>query len=119
MLHDIAPLAASRGFKITSGRRFFHLTGIRQDKGHAVRLCAQIFVRNTDGGVVTLGLSDSAKDLSWLKSVDIPILLPHADGSYESIDLLNLVKADRPGSRGWNDAIWDALNSLEEWRMAK
>jgi hypothetical protein len=46
-------------------------------------------------------------------------ILPHADGSYESIDLLNLVKADRPGSRGWNDAILDALNSLEEWRMAK
>lgn len=118
-LDDIAPIAASRGFKIIPGRRFFHLTGIRHDKGHAVRLCAQIFIRNTDGGMLTLGLGDSANDLSMLKNVDIPILLPRFDGSYEDIDLFNLVKASHPGSRGWNDAILDALNSLEEWRMAK
>jgi mannosyl-3-phosphoglycerate phosphatase len=118
-LDEVAAIAASRGFKITPGRRFFHLTGIRQDKGHATRLCAQIFIKNTDGGVVTLGLSDGANDVSLLKSVDIPVLLPHLDGSYERIDLFNLVKADHPGSKGWNDAILDALNSLEEWRMTK
>lgn len=118
-LDEIAPIAASRGFKITTGRRFFHLNGIRQDKGQAIHRCAQIFIRNTDGGVVTLGLSDGANDVSLLKSVDIPVLLPHVDGSYESIDLFNLVKADHAGSQGWNDAILDALNSLEEWRMAR
>jgi hypothetical protein len=54
-----------------------------------------------------------------LKRVDIPILLPRFDRSYEDIDLFNLIKGDQPGSSGWNDAILDALNSLEEWRMAK
>jgi mannosyl-3-phosphoglycerate phosphatase len=116
---EIVALAASRGIQITSGGRFFHLIGMQQDKGRAVRQCAQIFSKNTDGGVVSIGLGDSANDISMLKSVDIPILLPHDDGTYEDIDLFNLIKADNPGSRGWNDAILEALSNLEEWRIAK
>jgi mannosyl-3-phosphoglycerate phosphatase len=118
-IDEFAPIAASRGFEVTSGRRFFNLAGIRQDKGRAVRQCAQMFARNTEGGVVTLGLGDSANDISMLKSVDIPILLPRFDGSYENIDLFNLIKANRPGSSGWNEALIDVLNGLEEWRIAK
>jgi len=118
-IEAIAPIAASRGFEVASGRRFFHLMGIRQDKGRAVRQCAQIFARNTEGGVVTIGLGDSRNDIPMLKSVDIPILLPRRDGSYEDIELFNLIKADHPGSRGWNDALIEVLNGLEEWRIAK
>jgi mannosyl-3-phosphoglycerate phosphatase len=116
---EIAPIAAARGFEITAGGRFYHLTGMRQDKGRAVQLCAQVFARNTKGGVVTIGLGDSANDISMLRSVDIPILLPHVDGAYEDIDLFNLIKADHPGSRGWNDAILDVLRNLDEWRIAR
>jgi mannosyl-3-phosphoglycerate phosphatase len=54
-----------------------------------------------------------------LKSVDIPILIPHADGTYEEIDLPNLTRADHPGSRGWNETILNELNRLAEWRIAK
>lgn len=118
-IDEIAPIAASRGFKIAFGGRFFHLMGIRQDKGYAVRQCAQIFAKNTRTGMVTIGLGDSANDLPMLRSVDIPILLPHDDGTYENIDLINLVKARYPGSRGWSDSVMDALRRFEEWRMAK
>ena len=118
MIDDIAPIAASRGFEITSGGRFFHLIGIRQDKGRAIQQCTQIFARNTENGVVTIGLGDSANDISMLKSVDVPILLPHSDGSYEDIDLVNLIKADHPGSRGWNDAILEVLGRLKKWGTA-
>ena len=116
---ELAALASSRGIKITSAGRFFQFMGMQQDKGRAVRQCAQIFVKNTDGGVVTIGLGGKASDILLLKSVDIPILLPRFDGSYEDIDLFNLVRANQHGSRGWNDSIMNALNSLEEWRMAK
>jgi len=116
---EFAPIAASRGFKITFGGRFFHLMGMRQDKGHAIQQCAQIFAKNTDGRVLTIGLGDSANDISMLKNVDIPILLPHDDGTYEDIELSNLIRAGQPGSLGWNNAILDALSRLEEWRMAK
>lgn len=118
-IDEIAPIAASRGFKVAFGGRFFHLMGIRQDKGHAVRQCAQIFAKNARTGMVTIGLGDSANDLPMLRSVDIPILLPHDDGTYDNIDLINLVKARHPGSRGWSDSIMDALRRFEEWRMAK
>ena len=116
---EIAPIAAARGFEITAGGRFFCLIGLGQDKGRAVRLCAQIFSRNTEGGVVTIGLGDSANDISMLRSVDIPILLPHVDGSFEDVDLFNLIKADHSDSRGWNDAILNVLRNLDEWRIAK
>lgn len=113
-LPELAAIAASRGFKITAGGRFLHLIGIRQDKGLAVRLCVDIFDKNTDGGIVTVALGDSANDISMLKSVDIPILLPHDDGSYEDINLPNLIKADLPGSRGWNSAVLNVFSSLQE-----
>jgi len=117
-LDEMAPIAASRGFKITSGNRFFNLVGIRQDKGSAVRLCTQIFARNSDDNLITIGLGDSTDDISMLKCVDIPILLPRFDGSYEHIDLANIIKADHPGSRGWNDTILSVLNRLEKSELS-
>jgi len=116
-IDELAAIAASRGFKITSGGRFFNIIGIRQDKGHAVRLCAEIFDKNMKGGVVTVGLGNSANDVAMLKSVDIPILLPHDDGTYEDIDISNIVKADHPGSRGWNNAILQVVNSVDESKV--
>jgi len=113
-LDELAVIAASQGFKITLGGRFSHLIGIRQDKGRAVRLCAEIFDPYTDGGIVTVGLGDSANDIPMLKSVDIPILFAHDDGTYEDIDFHKIIRADRPGSRGWNDAILNVFNSLKE-----
>jgi mannosyl-3-phosphoglycerate phosphatase len=110
---------AKIGQLATSGGRFFHLIGIRQDKGRAVRLCTDIFARNTEGSIVTVGLGDSANDISMLKTVDIPILIPHGDGSYENIDLSRLIRADHPGSRGWNEATLEVLDNMEEWSVAK
>jgi len=111
-------IALAHGFKITSGGRFFHLIGARQDKGRAVRLCASIFSKNTGNTMLTLGLGDSANDIPMLKSVDLPVLLPHPDGSFEDIDLLNMRKAPHPGSRGWNHAILEVLNLLKECRTS-
>jgi mannosyl-3-phosphoglycerate phosphatase len=109
---ELAAVAASKGFKITAGGRFLHLIGIGQDKGRAVRLCARVFQENTAGGIVTVGLGDSANDLPMLESVDIPVLIPHDDGSYEALELPKLIKAGLPGSRGWNEAVLDVLDRL-------
>ncbi|MGB5158883.1 HAD-IIB family hydrolase [Desulfobacterium sp. N47] len=114
MIEELVPIAASQGLKITSGGRFFHLISNRQDKGFAVRICKEIFSRNIGGKTVTVGLGDSANDITMLESVDIPILLPRIDGSFEEIDIHNLIKADKPGSRGWNDAILNVLKNLNE-----
>lgn len=112
---DILREAASAGLAVAAGGRFFHLTGNRQDKGRAVGRCASIFEENTTGGMITVGLGDSANDRSMLEAVDIPILIPHPDGSFEDIELLNLRRAPHPGSRGWNHAVLEALDVLKQW----
>lgn len=117
-LDEMAAVAAARGLRITAGGRFLHLTGERQDKGRAVRLCAEIFAGNTGGAVATVGLGDSANDIPMLESVDIPVLIPHPDGSYEQIAIPNLLRAAQPGSRGWNQAVRIALTQIEERRTA-
>jgi mannosyl-3-phosphoglycerate phosphatase len=115
-IDELAAAAAASGLTITPGSRFYHLMGNRQDKGRAVRLCTEVFAGNLNGEVVTIGLGDSANDIPMLENVDIPILIPHPDGSFEKIDRFNPIKADRPGSAGWNDATLKALDSLEERR---
>jgi mannosyl-3-phosphoglycerate phosphatase len=108
---ELTRIAASQGLKVTAGGRFFHLIGARQDKGVAVRRCVEVFDRNTGGGIVTVGLGDSENDVPMLASVDIPVLLPRADGAYQDCDVPGLLRAGHPGSRGWNEAVLNVLDN--------
>ena len=108
-LTDLQPLVEARGFKIVHGGRFYHLIGAKQDKGRAVELAVSVFSSRADERLVTLGLGDGANDIPMLERVDIPILIPHPDGSYEDVDLPNLRKANHPGSRGWNEMMMEVL----------
>jgi mannosyl-3-phosphoglycerate phosphatase len=116
LLEDISEFEAlertaeAKGFKITRGGRFFHLIGIRQDKGQAARITAAIYARNSEGRVVSIGLGDSANDIPLLQSVDIPVLIPRPSGQHLKLTLPNLRKAAHPGSRGWNDVILQLLD---------
>lgn len=110
-------LAEARGLKITRGGRFFHLIGIRQDKGRAVRVAADIFSKNAGGPVLSVGLGDSANDITMLQSVDIPILIPRPGGIYEQVSLPNLRRASRPGSQGWNEMMLRLLDPKAEWSI--
>ena len=106
---DLEPLAERRGLKIVRGGRFYHLIGSEQDKGRAVQLAVSVFRSRAPEGLTTIGLGDAANDFPMLKCVDIPILIPHPDGTYEDVDLPNLRKANRPGSRGWNEMVMELL----------
>lgn len=108
---DLRALAEASGFAITRGGRFHHLVGSGQDKGVAVRRAAAVILRNMGPPLCTVGLGDSANDKAMLQCVDLPILIPRPDGSYEDMELTGLRKARRPGSRGWNDMILEALDT--------
>jgi mannosyl-3-phosphoglycerate phosphatase len=110
-LTDLQPTAEACGFKMVRGGRFYHLIGARQDKGRAVDLAVSVFSSRAGERWVTLGLGDGANDIPMLEHVDIPILIPHPDGSYEDIDMPNLRKANHPGSRGWNEMMMGLLQS--------
>lgn len=109
---DLGTMAEASGFKITRGGRFYHLMGAGQDKGLAVKRAVSVFRHHAGQGVLAIGLGDSANDRAMLESVDIAILIPHPDGSYENLNMPNLRRARHPGSRGWNDMILVFLETL-------
>lgn len=111
MISDLQDLAEAAGFTITRGGRFHHLIGLGQDKGVAVRRAASVIRRNMSQPLCTIGLGDSANDAAMLQSVDVPILIPHPDGSYEDLDVAGLWKSRHPGSRGWNEMVLEMLGS--------
>jgi len=111
MISDLQALAEATGFTITRGGRFHHLMGAGQDKGIAVRRAASVIRRNMSQPLCTIGLGDSANDAAMLQRVDIPILIPHPDGSFEGLDVAGLRKARHPGSRGWNEMVLEMLDS--------
>lgn len=106
-------LALKEDIKITKGGRFYHCIGAHQDKGEAVKITKHIFRQCTEGDVVFIGIGDSANDLPMLENVDIPVLIPHPDGSYEKTDLAKLKRAVNPGSKGWNEAVERILDDFE------
>lgn len=106
--------ARAAGLKITRGGRFFHLIGIEQDKGEAVKRTLDIFRDNLGTELLSVGVGDRPNDFSMLTVVDIPVLMPHPDGRYEKFTVPNLRMAPCPGSRGWNEAVTGILDALTE-----
>lgn len=106
-LHEIERLAHLKGLAITRGGRFYHCMGYGNDKGGSVKR-VRISLRGTGGGHCHR-LRGQPQRLPLLEAVDIPVLIPHDDGSYEGLDLPGLVHAPYPGSRGWNAAALSVI----------
>lgn len=110
---DLVEELADHGLKITRGGRFFHIMSARQDKGLAVAETVRLLQVDCTGKIVTVGLGDAENDFVMLKVVDIPVLIPKPDGSYENMSLPRLRKAPHPGSKGWGAAITKILDDLQ------
>lgn len=110
---DIAALenlAAKDELKVTRGGRFHHLMGQRQDKGVAVRIATDLFRSHSAEAITSIGLGDSENDLPMLEQVDVPVLIPRPEKGHLEVQLPGLVRAERAGCRGWNDAVEQLLN---------
>ena len=108
----LSALAAEKDLKVTQGGRFYHLIGMEQDKGVAVRMVMDIFKINSGEELRTIGLGDSENDLPMLKQVDIPVLIPRPGKGHLDIRLPGLVWAREQGSKGWNETVERLLNEL-------
>ena len=102
---QLQKLAEKEGIKITKGGRFYHFIDENQDKGKAVEMTIRIFKENLNKNILSVGLGDSQNDIPMLKKVNIPVLIPKPDGSYEEVEIPNLIKAPYPGSKGWNSVV--------------
>lgn len=112
-IREVDILAGERDMKVTRGGRFYHLIGIRQDKWKAVLIIQDIFRRNIEESLISIGIGDSENDLSMLQNVDIPVLIPHPTRGYLDIQLPGLVRAEKPGSGGWNDVVGRLLDEIK------
>jgi mannosyl-3-phosphoglycerate phosphatase family protein len=103
--------ARERGYSVERGGRFWHFSG-GCDKGLALSLVMAFYGLTWGTGFCTIALGDSSNDLSMLRLVDRPILIPKSDGTF-SREILralpNITRAPRPGPVGWNDAVLEEL----------
>jgi len=113
-IYKLQEAAIKRGIKITKGGRFYHMIGMNQDKGEAVKMLRNIFDRKLGEKHLTIGLGDSINDLPMLKNVDIPVLIPNPDKGIMEAGIPGLIRATNTGSKGWNDVLWRLLNEFEK-----
>jgi len=104
--------AASQGLAVTTGGRFHHLLGERQDKGRAIDVVTEIFRTHWDEDLQTIGLGDSPNDLPMLERVDFPVVIPRVSGPVLDLRIDGLQLAGSPGSRGWNESVLELLERL-------
>jgi mannosyl-3-phosphoglycerate phosphatase len=95
-----------RGLKLSSGGRFFHVTG-RNDKADAVLLLIDAY--RQFGPVRSIGLGDGLNDSGFLNLVDHPVLL---DSPVFGQLLKRVPRASKAsaGPSGWNEAIHRILD---------
>lgn len=106
-----------QGFWVVEGGRFFHLTG-KHDKGYAVKLLLNSY-RRVNPSVVSVGLGDSANDVSFLREVDHPVLIRSRDGSWNPkvlSEMPAIQKSREPGPRGWSESVERILEEKIEDR---
>lgn len=102
--------ARRSNLQITRGGRFYHLMGAN-DKGKATLNLIEIYRKQFEA-LKSIALGDSLNDLPMLAAVDIPILLPKADGRYDSsVKLQGLKFAKDTGPSGWCEAVLQILQT--------
>ena len=99
-----------RGLSITRGGRFFHLSG-PSTKGGALEAILERFGRR-GRRFETVGLGDAPNDLSFLRLVGRPIVMPRRGGALDpdlAAALPHGERATEMGPRGWNLAVMAIL----------
>lgn len=99
----------NRGYAVVKGGRFYHLMG-NTDKGTAVKKLTRIYETAFGEDIYSLGLGDSENDISMLETVDCPVLIRRADGSWlDTQETKNYIRTRGIGPEGWNDAVLNFL----------
>lgn len=109
-LAKLQEMANEDGLDIVKGGRFYHLITKGQDKSSAIKYLIDKYKSNESDQINTIALGDSANDLSMLQSVDIPVLIPHIDGSFLECSIEGVIKAPYPGPKGWNSVLKGYFN---------
>ena len=102
---------AGTGLPVQRGGRFWHFTG-SCDKGLAMSVLIGFYRMAWQTRIFTIALGDSANDLTMLRLVDRPILIPKPDGSFDkdvTKAIPRIARANKPGPHGWSVSLLRAL----------
>lgn len=103
---------ANNKLRLLKGGRFYHVMG-QCDKGDAVRSLQKRYEHYFRARPYTIALGDSPNDLDMLRQVDVPVIIPHKDGTHLKHEMLkNVVIAPKEGSEGWNASILALIEQL-------
>jgi len=95
---------AEIGFQVLVGDRFCHLIGLGAGKGKAVDLLVACY-QAPQTPIKTVGLGNSPNDLALLEAVDIPIVIPGAQGPHPDLADRGWQIAPAAGAQGWTMAM--------------
>ncbi len=102
-------VAQKNGFSVVRDGRFFHISR-GCDKGRAVGILTELF-RRLYPEIVTIGIGDSANDLSLLQNVDHAYLVMRHDGTYDpEVSDESVRKVGGIGPHGWRMAMEEVFN---------
>ena len=107
----------AKGFIVSQGDRFFHLTG-NHDKGKAAQVLVRLY-RQRGRQVFNVGLGNSANDLPLLREVDRAILIRRSDGSWDAevtASIPGIQRTEAIGPHGWREAMEKVLTEVG-WRL--
>jgi len=110
-----ADAMARHGIRLLRGGRFWHLMGDsdKADGLQAVRSHYQQAFPTTRW--VTVALGDSPNDTRMLEAADIAVVVPNPRHDTPlAVDAPRVLRAPQPGPVGWNAAVTQLLNELDE-----
>ena len=111
--------AREHGYSVQRGGRFWHFSR-GCDKGLALSILLGFYGLNWRTRPNTIALGDSGNDLSMLRLVDCPILIPMPGGrfSHEVLKAIpNIARAKHSGPAGWNSSLLQALQLSSQRRL--
>ena len=99
---------------VVVGDRFSHLIHHQSGKGNAVKWLLRNYKQDdlASEKIITIGLGNSPNDLSLLKNVDIPVIVPNKKGVHAGLQHCNFQIAPTSGCEGWSLAIQKIINQL-------
>ena len=90
-IDELRKMANKDELDIVKGGRFYHLITRGQDKANAIKYLINDYEKSSDEDFKTIALGDSENDITMLKSVDTPVLIPQPDGSFIKCGIKSLI----------------------------
>ena len=103
-IEQLQQVAAEYGFKIIPGENLSLILGAKADPATAIKWLKQNYLA-IDGNLRTVGLGSAEADLTWLETVDIPIVIPNSQGVPVCFKNRDWQIASQTGLEGWIEAI--------------